>query len=224
MNDLLDRLAQAEVFSNLPEVERAELARLAHRRRVQTGEFLCHQGDTWPNVIFLTSGQLRWAMLSAGGREYVLFTVEPGSVFWGHSIFDGQPMPASLSVVKASEIYQWSREVILPVLYRNPATMWAVTGTLVRVMRRAREVIYGLAFEPVAGRLAALLLGRFGAQQGFPAERDLTLGEIATMIATSQEVVCRMLHQFQSDGVLEITRTTIALRDRAALEKLVEMA
>jgi hypothetical protein len=41
------------------------------------------------------------------------------------------------------------------------------------------------------------------------------------MIATSPEVVCRTLYQFQRDGVLQVTRASIILHDRAALERLV---
>jgi CRP/FNR family transcriptional regulator len=224
MGDLAFRLSRAEVFNKLPEAEWAELARRARRRYLQTGEFVCHQGDIWPNVIFLASGRLWWTILSAGGQEYVPFAIEPGAVVWGHSVFDDQPMPACVMAAKASDVCQWSREVILPILYRNPSAIWEITRIQVRAMRRAREIIYGLAFQPVAGRLAKLLLQRFAGQEDIPVERDLTLSEIAAMIASSPEVVCRLLHQFQEDGLLEITRAHITLHDREALEKLVRMA
>lgn len=224
MGDLAVRLSRAEVFNKLPEAEWAELSKLVKRRRLQSGEFLCHQGDIWPNVIFLALGQLRWILLSAGGQECILSTIEPGAVLWGHSIFDDQPMPACVMAAKASDVCQWSREVILPILYRNPSAIWEITRIQVRAMRRAREIIYGLAFQPVAGRLARLLLQRFAGQKDIPVERDLTLSEIAAMIASSPEVVCRLLHQFQEDGLLEITRAHITLHDREALEKLVRMA
>ncbi len=224
MDNFTQHLSRAEVFNKLPVAECTELAKLAGRRRLKNGEFLFHEGDVWPNVIFLASGQLRWAMLSAGGREYVLFTVKPGDVFWGHSIFDDQPMPASLMAMKPSTVYIWPREVILPALDRNPSAMWEITKVLVRTMRAAREIIYGLAFHPVAGRLATLLLDRFPSQKDVAIERDMTLSDIATRVASSPEVVCRLLQQFHSDGLLEITRAKITLRDRAALEHLIEMA
>ena len=224
MDDLTLRLSQAEVFNKLPEAECAELTKLARSRRLLAGEYLCHQGYSWPNVIFLASGGLRWAMLSVGGQEYVLLALQPGDVFWGHSIFDNQPMPASLVAVKTSNVYQWPREAILPVLYRNPPAMHEICALLVRTMRQAREIIYGLAFQPVAGRLAKLLLDRFTGQGSTFIERDLTLSELASMLASSPEVVCRLLHQFHEDGVLEITRASITLRDPAALEQLIEFA
>jgi len=67
------------------------------------------------------------------------------------------------------------------------------------------------------------LLDRFSDPDDISVRRDLTLSAIASRVASSPEVVCRVLQQFQSDGVLEVTRATITLFDRTALENLVEI-
>ena len=222
MDNLTLQLSQTEVFNKLPNPDLVRLSKLAIPRRRRSGEFLCHQGNVWPNVVFVDSGKFRWAMLSAGGNEHVLFTLKPGDTFWAHSIFDDNPMPASLKATEDSNIYLWHRNVILPILYRNPETMWEITGVLTKTMRKAREIIYGLAFQPVAGRLATLLIHRFEDKDDHSIERDLTLSEIATRVATSPEVVCRLLQQFQSDGLLEITRASLTLHDYNTLKSIAE--
>ena len=217
------QLSAIQVFKKLPEAEISELLRLARRRHVQSGDFLCHQGDVWPHVICMASGELRWVMLAASGREHVLFTVQENRAFWGHSLFDDHPMPASLLVTKEADVYSWSREIILPVLMRHPQAMWEITQMHVGMMRQARDIIYGLAFQPVATRLASLLLESFYKKgEDTAIERDLTLSEIATMIASSPEVICRVLHRFQADGILNVTRAHITLHDRNALVHLVD--
>jgi CRP/FNR family transcriptional regulator len=152
----------------------------------------------------------------------MLYAVEPGRVFWGHSLFDDQPMPASLQAVVASEVALWHRDAILPIVNRNPAIWHAITRELVATMRRAREIIYGLAFQPVAGRLAKLLLTQFPTQEKKSHERTITLAEIAARVASTPEVISRVLHQFEGEGILDITRASITLNDRAALEHIVE--
>ena len=222
MNDLINNLVKAEFFGQFPEKDRAALAELAVPSRLRAGEYSCHQGDVWPNVLFLCEGAFDWTMLSVAGKEHILFSLKPNDVFWGHSIFDDKPMPASLKATEDSLIYRWKREAILPILYRHPETLWEIAGMLTGTMRKAREIIYGLAFQPVAGRLATLLLDRFSDPTDLSVERDLTLHAIAARVASSPEVVCRVLHQFQAEGVLEVTRATITLYDRSALENLVE--
>lgn len=221
MSDLATKLAQTQVFCQLPQAECAELARLARSRTLAPGEFVCHQGDVWTHALYLVSGQLRWTMLSPAGREFMLYALEPGRVFWGHSLFDDQPMPASLQAVVASEVLIWHRDAILPILDRNPAVWHAIARELITTMRRAREIIYGLAFQPVAGRLAKLLLTQFPAQEKKTHKRTITLAEIAARVASTPEVISRVLHQFEAEGVIDITRASITLHDRAALERIV---
>ena len=222
MDELTRQLGQAEVLGKLPKSACAELAKLAVRREIPHDEYLCHQGYVWQNALFIASGRMRWTMLSAGGQEHTLFILEPQSVFWAHSLFDDEPMPASLVALKDSVTYVWHRDVILPILYRYPDSLWAINRTLVRTMRRAREVIYGLAFHPVAGRIADILLKESSKDTAI-VERDWSLDQLATMVACSPEVVCRVLHQFADEGLLGITRTRITLHDREGLERLVKM-
>ena len=222
MDHVAQRLSQTEIFNKFPSAVRVDLARLATVRKLAPGEFCCHQGDLWPYVIFLVEGAMQWTMLSIGGREHVLFMLSPDELFWGHSIFDDHPMPASLMATQSSITYRWHRDVIIPFLYRYPETLWELAGVLTGTMRKAREIIYGLAFQPVAARLATLLLDRFSDPGNTSVERDLTLSAIASRVASSPEVVCRVLQQFQSEGVLEVTRATITLFDREVLEGLVE--
>lgn len=222
MIHLAQRLTNVEVFKQLPENELAKVAQLAMYRRLKTDEFVCEQGELWPNIILVTAGQLRWSLLALSGREQVLFHIEPGQTFWGHSFYDGYPMPGSLCAVRSSVIYQWNGNDLKHVFEQYPSSLWELLQIQTRAMRKAREIIYGLAFQPVAGRLAKLLLERSQGQIAKPIERDLTLSEIASIVASSQQVICRLLYQFQSDGILQINRASITIQDFPALEQITE--
>ena len=223
MEKMAGKLSQTRVFKKLPEAECAALLELARLQQLTAGDFLCHQGDVWPYVVFLTQGELRWTLLSLSGREHVLYSVQPNHAFWAHSLFDDEPMPASLRASKTTEVYAWPRDVIQPLLLRYPQAMWEITRMHVEIMRKAREIIYGLAFQPVTARLAGLLLESFDEQGDTSMERDLTLSDIAAMVASSPEVVCRILHRFQADGILEVTRAHITLHDQEALKRLIDI-
>ncbi|MEA3351393.1 MAG: Crp/Fnr family transcriptional regulator [Chloroflexota bacterium] len=223
MDDLTLRLSQTDVFKQLPERERSHLAKMAVRHKLEPGDFLVYQGDQWSKLLLIGSGALKWLLLSESGKEYVFFTLESGSLFWGHTIFDDQPMPASLAATKPTEVYTWAKELIQPVLYRYPEAMWEIGKSLASIMRRNREVVINLAFRHVAGRLAKLLLD-ISSEDTKQIERDFTLNDLATMVASSPEVVCRILYDLQDKEMLEITRTQIVLHDRHSLSNLVEEA
>ncbi|MCZ7666978.1 MAG: cyclic nucleotide-binding domain-containing protein [Chloroflexi bacterium] len=79
------RLSQIKGFDKLPPTVCQTLIEQARYFRLQPDEFLFHQGDVWPYVVFVASGEMRWALLSVSSREHVLFMVRPDEAFWAHS-------------------------------------------------------------------------------------------------------------------------------------------
>jgi CRP-like cAMP-binding protein len=140
-------------------------------KKYKKDEFVCWQGEVWPKVAYLASGRLEWAMLSFEGRRQVVFKLNPCDVIWGHSVVDNLPMPASLEVRENAVLYLWERETIFPILLRNAEAAWDVSLILTQYMRHVREVVYGFAFHPVAGRLARLLLSHYSHADDRPAPR-----------------------------------------------------
>jgi CRP-like cAMP-binding protein len=222
MEALLAELTKNEVFSNIKQADLEFLAQSSISRTLRDGEYVCHQGDDWPKVLFVERGEIYWSLTSPGGKEKILFTIKPGEDFWAHSIFDGGPIPASLYAIGDTQIRLWSKDDILTVVQRNPEAIWAVTCRLIGIMRHAREIIYGMAFQPVSARLSQLILDRFHDEDDHLAERDLTLDQIASMISSTPQVVCRVMYQFQEEGLMELSRATIKLLDPKGLEKIAE--
>lgn len=220
MSDLIRILERAEVLGKFTDVQKQKLVSLAVQRVLKRDEALFWQGDDWSNVLLIATGRLRSVIHSLDGRSYVVSTWEQGEEFWAHALFDGDPMPSTLEAVQKSTIYQWDGEAVLRILFENPDAMRALLGRQIKLIRKRRETIADLAFQPVTGRLAKLLLEQVPVSET-SAQRDLTLDQIASMVASSPEVVCRTLYQLQRDGLLQVTRASITLHDRAALARLV---
>jgi len=89
-------------------------------------------------------------------------------------------------------------------------------------MQRASDLVEGLAFQPVASRLARFLLDDFETVGETAISRHLTLDEMAARIGTTREMVCRALYSFADKKLIEVTRTEFVLTDRAGLTRLVE--
>src|SRR5512139_3661492 len=100
MSHLADLLRTVEVFKELTDNEREDLARLATRRVLSKGEILFYQEDRWPYVIYITSGGLRSSISSPDGRSYVVSAWRKGEVFWAHTVFDRDPMPSTLTAAQ----------------------------------------------------------------------------------------------------------------------------
>lgn len=220
MQKVVDCLSKLPVFSKLSERERAELAASVHEKKYAKYEFVCWQGEIWPYVAYVASGHLEWAMLSPEGRRQVVFTLHPCEVIWGHSVVDGLPMPASLEAREDSQLFLWKSETILPYIKRNAEAAWDISTILVTYMRHVRDVVYGFAFHPVAGRLAHLLLTHYEPNDEKPAPRNLTLDQMADTVGTTRELVSRTLHRFADEGLIRVNRVEFAFLDRDRLKDL----
>lgn len=218
---IAEKLAKDEVFSHLSARDHEELARLAFRKTYHKGRYICMQEDIWERALYIKSGKLGWVMLSPDGKRQVVFRMGAGSVVWGHSLFDGEPMPAALEVMENCEVCIWEKDAILPILSRNVDAVWAITRKLVAIMRKVRDVVYGFAFHPVAGRLAHLLLNHYKSVDGQAAPRDMTLDEMAHTVGSTRELVSKTLHQFAGEGMIEISRVEFTFTDRSKLEQLI---
>jgi len=220
LQSTLDCLSRMPVFSKLSDLDRNELVERAIIKKYNKDEFICWQGETWSKVAYIASGRLEWSMLSPEGRRQVVFALHSCEVVWGHSVVDNLPMPASLEVREDTVLYIWERETILPLLLRNAEAAWDVSHILMNYMRHVREVVYGFAFHPVAGRLARLLLTHYHPMDGKPAPRDLSLDQMANTVGTTRELVSRTLHRFADEGLIQISRMELAFLDREKLESL----
>ncbi|MFV1950291.1 MAG: Crp/Fnr family transcriptional regulator [Anaerolineales bacterium] len=87
-------------------------------------------------------------------------------------------------------------------------------------MMRASRILEELAFQPVAGRLAHMLLEQFNDQSGDILARDLTLDEMAARIGSTREMVCRHLYHFADQGAIHINRTEFKITDQELLKNL----
>lgn len=215
-----EQIAKDDIFSHLSTRDHEELARLAFHTSYQKGQYICMQDDIWKRALYIASGKLGWVMLAPDGKRQVVFRMGEGRFVWGHSLFDGEPMPAALEVMEDCDVCMWEGDSIMPIISRNVDAVWAIARKLVGTMRKVREVVYGFAFHPVAGRLANLLLNHYKPVQGQAAPRDLTLDEMAQMVGSTRELISKTLHQFAGEGMIEISRVEITFTDRSKLEEL----
>jgi len=127
-------------------------------------------------------------------------------------------MPVTLETTKKTTLFLWPRERILPVILQNGQFSWKLSCLMVQRMLRASAIVDELAFQPVTGRVARLLLENFPSDQDF-APRHLTLDEMAAHVGTTREMVCRILYRFAEQGAIQINRTEFIFTDRGILEE-----
>lgn len=223
MKDLSALLNENPVFQAIAPSDLKQAEQAASLRRYQKGEKVVFFDDVWPYLLLMADGTIEALKASSEGRNLHVGCFSQGEIFWGLAFFhEGMPMPVSLEARGEARLYLWSRAALLPILLRNGQASWELSCLMADRMQRASDLVEGLAFQPVAGRLARLLLDHFKQAGDSSISRNLTLDEMAARVGSTREMVCRALYGFSDKKLIEVTRTEFILTDREGLFQLVE--
>jgi CRP/FNR family cyclic AMP-dependent transcriptional regulator len=223
MEPLANLLHAHPVFASLVVDELDLLTKQAIRRDLQTGETLALQGDIWSYLFLVAEGELDAVKVSSEGRNLLVTTFRTGELFWGPAFFqDGAPLVATLEAHSPARVYLWSRQRIEPIFLANGKMGWELCRLMIQRMQRASAIVDNLAFQPISGRLARLLLDHFTIAGEASIERSLTLDEMAARIGTTREMVCRVLYRFADKNLINVTRTEFVLTDQAGLARMAD--
>ncbi len=217
--DLGKRLSENPLFSVMDPGEVQQMMDLGITREYPKGQWVSHYGSSWPYLFLVEEGQITALKESPGGRSLVVMILEEDEVFWGVGFFKkGIGMPVALIADQESRLRLWTQDRLLPFLLNNGKFTWALTQLMVERMLVASQILEELAFQPVAGRLAHLLLEQFEDQTGDTVTRDMTLDDMAARIGSTREMVCRHLYQFADRGAIQINRTEFKVTDQDMLQ------
>jgi CRP/FNR family transcriptional regulator len=157
---------------------------------------------------------VRVSRSAANGRELELYRVQPGEMCLVSSagLFAGQPLSA-----RGVTTMETALALLPPTDFQTamaqPAFRNYVLGLFAQRMTDLTALIEAVAFQRLDSRLAAALLGH-GRQ------RHTTHQALADELGTVREIVTRLLHRFEREGLVELSRECITVRDSAALREL----
>jgi CRP-like cAMP-binding protein len=222
VDNLNTLLQSSQVFSHLDDAQRARVIENSMERKYKKDQIIALYGDDWPYLFMVGKGKVNAVKESIEGRKLIVTVLGPGDILWGISFFqDDITLPVSFTAGTNSCIYLWSREKLLPILMDNGRCLWELSRLMVSRMQYASELVEGLAFQSVAGRVARMVQDLFDARSGAPVARNMTLDEMAAKVGTTREVVCRALYRMAEDDIIRITRTEFILTDEIALARMV---
>ena len=223
MKRLAELLRTHPVFASLDELTHRRLEEQALQRDLHEEEVLTLQGDVWPYLFLVAGGEVDAIKVSSEGRKLLVTTFGEEELFWGLAFFqDGAPQLATLEAHSPARVYLWSRRFLEPLFLGYGRTGWELCRLMIQRMQRASAIVEELAFQPVAGRLARLLLDHFASSGEKAIERSLTLDEMAARIGTTREMVCRALYRFADKKLIDVTRTEFVLTDKVGLSQMAE--
>ncbi len=217
---MMDSLARLPFWGDLTEQERDIVQKSAFLRRYEKGAQVHSGGQECLGLLLVLSGEIRTYLLSDEGREITLFRLYPGDL----CVLSASCVLSQISFDTQLTAQQDTRVLVIPanVVARIKDTNLAARCYLYELAtQRFSDVMWAmqqLLFQQLDQRLAAFLLAEYR-RTGSPTVA-MTHEQLAQQISSAREAVARILKQFAEDGLVELKRGAITIRNPSGLEKL----
>ena len=218
---LTEMLEKNPVFACLDQGSRDQVSRLAIYKDYPSDQWIAHHGSAWAYLFVVAEGMVQAIKESPEGRSLIVTEIGPGEIFWGISFFiPDAPMPVALVAKKETRLYLWNSDDMKTIILKNGCMSWELTCLMIKKMQYASDMLNEFAFQPTTGRLAKVLLERYGDTADEFVARDMTLDEMAARIGSTREMVCRHLYHFADKGAIQINRTEFKIMDQDLLKMM----
>ena len=198
------------------------LADLGTQTTLEEGQDLFRQGDEADGLFVLLDGLVEISTLSRDGRKLAHILLKPGTVFGEIALFDGGRRSATVTAKKPLRLIQIRRDRLLTEIQENPELAIQLLRLAIGRMRWMTEQLDDYAFQSVETRLARKLV--FLSQT--IGENDvirMSQSDLAEHVGATREAVSKALAELKYNGIVDIGRGSIVLRDTHALEALASL-
>ena len=208
------------IWNKLTREQQQRLSDVTELQQIKKGTVIHDGSPECKGMVLVKSGQLRAYLLSDEGREITIcrFFEMDICLFSASCVMPNMMFDVFIEAEKDTEIF-----VIPACLYQNLMDESLPLSTYSRdlITNHFSEVMW--LMEQIMWRSFDKRLAGFLVEEARIEETDalkITHEKIAAHMGTAREVVTRMLRYFQSEGMVKLTRGTVVLTDKKALEKL----
>ncbi len=202
------------------------LDRIKHATAYPAGALVFVEGQMPRGVYVVCQGRAKLLATNSDGKTFIMKIAQPGEILGLHAVVSGKPYELTVETLQPSQLAFISREDFLRFLREHGDACLRAAEQLSNDCQSAYDVIRCIGLSHSVGEKLARLLLQWStdAQASNGVIRlkvALTHEEMAQLIGTSRETVTRTLSQFKKQRILELTGSTLTIRNKAALEKMV---
>ena len=208
-------LATIPFFRDADDLDLAGFERRAVWRKADEGQILLDFEDPSSDVFFLTAGEVRIQIRTAGGKEVILADLRAGEFFGELSAIDGTPRSANVTALTRAEVATLSSAAFQELLAASPKLAGKVMRLLASRIRDLNARLLEHNVLDIRHRLYAELLRLSVPRSGGGSARAVSPPPfhhvLAARVGCRREQITRELSAMTQDGLLERTRGALVL-------------
>jgi CRP/FNR family transcriptional regulator, cyclic AMP receptor protein len=214
---------EEHLFCNLPLPVVQKLNEIKSTAIYPKSAVLFIEGQRPRGVFVLCTGKAKLSTSSSEGKTIITKISEAGDVLGLNATISNHPYEVTAEMIEPGQANFIARDSLLQFLRENGEVALRIAQQLSSNYYTAYEEIrtLGLAASP-AEKFAKLLLSwETDKNNGSQIRLTLTHEEIAEMIGTTRETVSRLFSDFKKKQLVQMKGSTLVIRNKPGLEKLV---
>jgi CRP/FNR family transcriptional regulator, cyclic AMP receptor protein len=216
-------LARTELFQGIDEATQRRIAEHVAERVFERNQTVFVQDEPGDRMFVLAEGAVKLYVSSRNGGIVELVRHDSPAVFGEVALLDGGPRSASAEAVERSTLLVITRAELLRLLRSEDQVAEALLRILGKIVRRTTRQFSDLVFLDLQGRVARQLLVLADGGNGTGSRtRQVTQGELASMVGGARQTVNQALRSLESRGFIRAEGRTFEILDRQRLEDLAE--
>ena len=227
----LTATSRVSIFSKLGPSDVEQLAKTVTHKKYGADAAVFFQGDPSDSLYMLLKGSVKVTEASEEGIEKILDIFGPGEIFGELAMLDGHPRSATVTTCEPTEMASISRQDFQNFVAGRPEILWKLMESLCERLRKTSGGMLEMSSKEVPYRLLAALqqltekYGQVAADGTCMISLRFGIQDLAAMVGSSREVVSRLLHQYEADGLIELGKDKkIIIPDPTALARALEYA
>ena len=215
-----DTLELARLFSQVPEAVRQRLLGLTPPLALKKGASLFERGDAGGTMFVVQEGRLEISIINDAGRKIVLNQIGPGHCVGEISMIDNKARTASATAMEPTKLFSVSRKAFLDAAASCPQISVNLMDILCERLRWVSASVEEYALHSFELRLARRLLvlnKNFGDSEK---SIGITQTDLADFAGATRESVNKTLMQWKQDGLVDVQRGRIFLKEMQVLERI----
>jgi len=210
-------------FGTLSEILRRRLDESKGANHFEAGQALFQEGDPPRAMYCVHNGLIKLYKTNANGERQILRLLRRGDALGFRALLADEPYAAAAVAVCPTDVCVVPRPLLMDLLHASNDFAMQVLSRVAEELRVSEDQMLSLLHYPVKVRLARLILDLCedsGVITSGSGERaGLHRSEMAQVIGTTPETLSRSLAGLANRGIIRLSRSSIAIKDRSALER-----
>ncbi len=192
-------------------------------RHYKRGDILYNEGNRISGFFCINSGIIKVFKTGVDGKEQIIRFARKGEIIAYRSVLSNESACTSAKVIEDCQVCFIPSELLIQFVKTNPAFSFEIVKLTCHELAEANSYITDIAQKTVRERVAEVLIQLvkdFGLDEQKFLRISLTREELANIVGTATESVIRLLSEFKSDRLIELSGRKIRILDLKGLEKI----